>query len=124
CSADLDPALNNRRYRPAGAAQVDKQLLRKGPTVATDQHCRSRAAESCGRAVVTSARLQVQRLHAAPQRGCGNQTDQQGRELHRMPPPMAQENRENPDDPAHAINPAWRLIWRSSMAARRALWVT
>ena len=67
-----------------------------------------RAAESGGGAVVAAARLLVQRLHAAPQRGRGNQSDQQGRELHRMPPPMAQQNREDPDHPGHAISPALR----------------
>ena len=108
-SADLDAAFENGGYRPAGAAQVDEELLVEGGAVAADQSRRSGAAESGGRAVVTVSSLLVQRLHAAPQRGRGNQADQQCGELHRMPPPMAQQDLENPQDAVHAISPALRL---------------
>ena len=123
-AADLDAAFEHRRYRPAGAAQIDEELLRKGRSVAADQHGGARAAESRGGAVVGGAGLLVERLHAAPQRGRRDQPDQQGRELHRMPPPMAQQHGERPERALHAITPACRLTWRSSVAASRALCVT
>ena len=62
----LDAAFEHGRYRPAGAAQIDKKLLRKGCAVFSDQHRRSGAAESRRGAIVTAARLLVQRLHATP----------------------------------------------------------
>ena len=121
---DLDPAFEHRRDRPAGAAQIDEELLRKGRAVAADQHGGARAAESRGGAIVGGARLLVERLHAAPQRGRRDQSDQQGRKLHRMPPPMAQQHGQRPQRALHAITPACRLTWRSSVAASRALCVT
>ena len=36
-AADLDTALDDRRYGPAGAAELDKKLLREGRAVAGDQ---------------------------------------------------------------------------------------
>ena len=92
--------------------------------MAGDQHRRARAAEDRGGAVIGFARLLVQRLHAAPQRGRRDQPDQQGRKLHRMPPPMAEEHGEDPDRAAHVTRPACSVTWRSSVAASRALWVT
>jgi hypothetical protein len=74
--ADLDAAFEHGRYRPAGAAQVDEELLRKGGAVLADQHGRSRPAEGGGGAIVGNAGLQVECLHAAPQRGCRDQSDQ------------------------------------------------
>ena len=115
----------HRRHRPAGAAQIDEQFLRKRRAVAADQHGGARAAKGgCRRGHRTCARLLVQRLHAAPQRGRRNQPDQQCRQLHRMPPPMAQQHRERPGARFMRSAPACRLTWRSSVAASRALCVT
>jgi hypothetical protein len=105
-SADLHAAFQNRRYRPAGAAQLDEHILRECRAVPGHQHGGPRAAEHGGRAVVGVAGLQVQRLDAAPQRCRGNQPDQQGRKLHRMPPPMAGENRQDPARAFHVTSPA------------------
>ena len=91
--ADLHAAFQNRRHRPAGPAQFDKQGLWERCAALLDQHGGPCAAEHGGCAVVRIAGLKVQRLHAAPERGRGNQPDQQCRKLHRMPPPMACENR-------------------------------
>ena len=108
-SIDLNATLQNRRYRPAGAAQFDEDFLRECAAIAANQHLGPCAAEHRRRAVVGFARLQIERLHAAPERGRGDQADQQRRKLHRMPPPMAQENREHPDRALHAISPAWSV---------------
>jgi hypothetical protein len=65
-SADLDAAFDNRRYAPAGATQIDEQLLRKCRAVAADQHGSAAAAECRGSAVVADTGLLVQSLHPAP----------------------------------------------------------
>src|SRR4029079_12878932 len=93
-------------------------------TVAANQHGCPYAAEGGGGAVVGGAGLLIECLHAAPQRGRRNQPDQQGRELHWMLPPVAEQNGQRPECALHVITPAWRLTWRSSVAASRALWVT
>ena len=123
-SLDLDPAFEHRRDRPAGAAQVDEEFLRKACAAAADQHGGARAAKRGGGAIVGVARLLIERLHAAPQRGRRDQSDQQGRKLHRMPPPMAEQHGQHPQRALHAISPAWRLTCRSSVAASLALCVT
>ena len=64
--ADLNAAFENGRYGPAGAAQVDEELLREGCAVASDQRRRPDAAKGGRGAIVTAARLKVQCLHAAP----------------------------------------------------------
>ena len=121
---DLDPALQHRRDRPAGAAELDEQLLRKGRGIRRDQHRRARAAEGRRGAVIGVAGLLVDRLHAAPQRGRRDQPDQERRELHLVAPPMAEQHGEDPQRAPHAIRPACRLTWRSSVAARCRLCVT
>ena len=44
-SADLHMALHDRRDLPAGAAQLDEQLLRKCPTRARDKGCRHKTCD-------------------------------------------------------------------------------
>ena len=63
---DLDAALQDRRYRPAGAAQFDEDFLRECAAAAADQHLGPCAAEHGRRAVVGFARLLIERLDAAP----------------------------------------------------------
>jgi len=108
-STNASAAFEERRHYPAGAAQFDEKLLGERHAVASNQSCRSGAAKHGRRAIVTRTRLLVQRLHAAPERRCRDQADQQRGELHRMPPPMAQEHCENPQAAPHVISPALRL---------------
>ncbi|MFK4619473.1 hypothetical protein ABIF50_002750 [Bradyrhizobium diazoefficiens] len=106
---DLDAALQHRRDRPARASEPDEQVLREGRRIGCDQHRRPHAAERRRGAVIGIAGLLVDRLHAAPQRGRGDQPDQKCRELHPVPPPMAQEDREDPQRAPHAIRPACKV---------------
>ena len=51
--------------------------------------------------------------------GRRDQADRQCRRLHRMPPPVAQQDGEYPQRAVHASRPACRCIRRSSVAASR-----
>ena len=118
-AVDLHAAFQQRRDRPSGAAQPDEQVLREGRVRGIDQHRGAGAAEHRRGAVVARACLLVQCLHAAPQRGRRDQADRQCRRLHRMPPPVAQQDGEYPQRAVHASRPACRCIRRSSVAASR-----
>jgi hypothetical protein len=107
-SIELHAAFDDRRHRPAGAAQLGEHALRQHLAVACDQHRRARAAEDRCRPVIGIARLLVQRLHTAPQRRRRDQSDQQRRELHRMPAPMTEQHGKNPQCAFHATRPACR----------------
>src|SRR6185437_11256288 len=102
----------------------DEERLRKGCAVARDQCRRANAAEHRRSAVISFACLLIEGLHAAPQRGGGNQADQQCGELHPVPAPVAQEHGEDPQRALHATSPLCSVTCRSSVAASRALWVT
>ena len=123
--ADLNAAFEDRRHRPAGTAQIDKELLREGRAVAPDQHRGSRAAESGGGAVVAGCGP----AGSAPAR---RSTARSRKSARSATSPAASDAGANgssrtaryPDGAAHAISPALRLTWRSSVAASRALWVT
>ncbi len=108
------PSITGETGQPARRSATNWSCENVAPSAA-DQHRRTGAAEHRGGAVIGGAGLLVQRLHAAPQRGRGHQPDQQCRQLHRMPPPMAQQHREHPEQAAHASSPACSVTWRSSV---------
>ena len=89
--------------RPAAAPAQSSRASR--PPSGASTAARRLAAGHRGRTGVAGARLGVQRLHAAPERGRRRQPDEQRRELDRVPPPVAE-----------AARPAPALI----RAARRA----
>ncbi len=108
-AVDLDAALQRRRHWPAGAAEFHVQLLRKGRRVRRDQHRGACAARGRRGAVIGSAGLLVDGLHAAPQRGRRDQPDHERRELHLVTAPMAEQHREDPERAPHAIRPACKV---------------
>jgi hypothetical protein len=96
--------LEDRRDRPALAPQRHVVRDREPPAVARHHRRHRVAPEHGGGPRIARPRLGVQRLHPGPERGRDHQPDDQGGELHRMPPPMPDER---PDDrrPPHAVAP-------------------
>ncbi|MNO72439.1 hypothetical protein D3C76_633880 [compost metagenome] len=94
-------ALQQRRDRPAGAAQFDEVVLREQSAIAGDQHLLLRPAEQTLDPRVAVAGLGVQRLHAGPQRGRQPQPGEHAEELRGMPPPMAGQPAQGPQQQAH-----------------------
>ena len=118
--AAAEVALDDRRDLPAGAAQRQPVVERDPSAVARLDGGEGAAAGDRRGAVVAGARLGVQRLHAGPERGRRGEAGEQGDELERVPPPVAEERGE---DRGHPSRPACSRTVAPSRAASRALWV-
>ena len=113
------PSMTGETFQPArrSASQSSSAIL---PPSRASTAARRAAAGDRGGAVVARARLGVQRLHAGPERGRRGEAGEQGDELERVPPPVAEERGE---DRGHPSRPACSRTVAPSRAASRALWV-
>ena len=113
------PRCTGETFQPArrSASQSSSAIL---PPSRASTAARRAAAGDRGGAVVARARLGVQRLHAGPERGRRGEAGEQGDELERVPPPVAEERGE---DRGHPSRPACSRTVAPSRAASRALWV-
>ncbi|MNE98383.1 hypothetical protein D3C80_1968870 [compost metagenome] len=86
-----DSALQHRRHRPTGTAQVDKQRLRKRPATGRAETGLRFAADQLTGPGVTFPSLAVQRLYTGEQTGSEPEPGQHAEKLHRVLPPMAEQ---------------------------------
>ncbi|MDT4844755.1 hypothetical protein FQZ97_787240 [compost metagenome] len=93
--------LQNRRHRPAGQAQVEKNLLANASAAAGADPVVVVPGDQLAGTGITVARLAIERLHPGPQAGGQPQTGEQAEKLHRMPSPVAEQRVQGPVENRH-----------------------
>ena len=88
-AANQNRSFERRRDLPARQPQLDEKILRNRAAARRDQALCVAAAKNRSGAVITLARVLVQRLDSAPKRRGYRQPDEQRGEIGRAPAPMA-----------------------------------